>query len=167
MTTKHVSNQERTRSIALVGLVAALYVALTMTLPALAYGAVQLRLSEGLNHLAVFNKRYILALSIGVFIVNILSPMGIVDMVFGTLGTLVMTTMSYYSARYFHNIWIKLAVSTVIDTAMMWVVALELNLYAGAPFWITYGWVALGEFIALVIGAVIIGLIGKRVNLAR
>lgn len=164
---KEVSHRERTRSLALVGLVAALYVALTMGLPALAYGAVQLRFSEGLNHLAVFNKRYILALTIGVFIVNIFSPMGIVDMVFGTLGTLVMTTMSYYSTRHVHKLWVKLAMSTVIDTAMMWVVALELHLYAGAPFWLTYGWVALGEFVALTIGAVLIGMLSQRVNLAR
>ncbi len=87
------------RDISLIAVIAALYAVATVALPFASYGPFQLRFSEGFNHLVVFNKRYIIALTIGVFIANIWSPYGIVDMIVGTAGTLAMTTMSYFATR--------------------------------------------------------------------
>lgn len=52
----------RTRNITLTAIVAALYAAITLVIAPIGFGPVQLRLSEGLNHLSAWNKRYILAL---------------------------------------------------------------------------------------------------------
>jgi len=160
-------NHLRTREISLIGVVAALYVAITLLIAPMAYGQLQLRLSEGFNHLAVFNKRYIWALSIGVLIANMFSPLGIIDVIFGTLGTLVMTTISYFLTRKMKNVVKRLVVSTVIDTLMMWSVAVELYFVAKAPFWLTYGWVALGELVSLIFGAVLIYVLSKRMDLSK
>ena len=103
----------------------------------------------------VFNKRYIIALTIGVFIANIWSPYGIVDMIVGTAGTLAMTTMSYFATRKVKSVVKRLAISTIIDALMMWVVAAELY------------WTALGELAALIIGAIIFYLLSRRVDLEK
>ena len=123
--------------------------------------------SEGFNHLVVFNKRYIIALTIGVFIANIWSPYGIVDMIVGTAGTLAMTTMSYFATRKVKSVVKRLAISTIIDALMMRVVAAELYFMAKTPFWATFAWTALGELAALIIGAIIFYLLSRRVDLEK
>lgn len=153
------------RQLALIAVVAAIYVVVTTLIKPLSYGAIQFRVSEALNHLAVFNKRYIWALTLGVFIANMSSSLGPIDMIVGTLGTLVMTTMTYFATRRIKSLKFKLVVSTLIDTAMMWVVAAELYFVLKAPFWITFGTVAIGEFAALVLGAVLFYLINKYIDL--
>jgi uncharacterized membrane protein len=155
------------REVALISVIAAVYVAITYAIQPFAYGAFQFRVSEGLNHLAVFNKRYIWALTIGVFIANMFSPLGLPDMIFGTLGTLAMTTMAYFATRKVKSVVLKLVISTVIDTAMMWVVALELHLILHLPFWINFLYVAVGEFFSLAVGALLVYLINKRLDLAE
>jgi len=162
-----MQKQFKTKDTTMIAVISALYVVLTFIMPVPQYGAIQFRLSEGLNHLAVFNKRYIVAVTIGVFIVNMFSPLGMIDMLFGTLGTLTMTTMSYYATRHIDNVILKLVLSTVISTIMMWVVALELHLFAEAPFWITYGWVAVGEFVSLTLGGILIYGLSRRFDLTK
>lgn len=156
-----------TKDTTLIAVIGALYVVLTFIIPVPQYGAIQFRLSEGLNHLVVFNKRYIAAITIGVLIVNMFSPLGMIDMLFGTLQTLVMLTLSYYATRHIQHISAKLAISTLINTAMMWVIALELHLFAEAPFWLTYGWVAAGEFISLTLGAILMYGLSRRFDLTK
>lgn len=159
-------NSKRVYELTMMGVVAALYVVLTLMVSPFAFGAVQFRISEGLNHLAVFNKRYILAISVGVFIANTQSSLGVIDMVFGTLGTFAMLTISYYLTRHVKSVVKRLAISTVVDTLMMWCVAVELYFFAGLPFCATYGTVMLGEFVSLVLGAIVIYFINKRIDLA-
>ncbi|KRM36764.1 hypothetical protein FC83_GL002641 [Agrilactobacillus composti DSM 18527 = JCM 14202] len=149
-----------------IAVVAALYVAVTLLIAPLSYGAIQLRLAEGFNHLAVFNKRYIIALTIGCALANIVSPLGIIDIIFGSLGTLVMTSLSYFIAKRFKSVAARLMTSTIICTLMTFSVALELMVVNKLPFWPTYGTVALGEFVSLLIGAVVIYVVQKRVALS-
>lgn len=155
----------KTQQTALVAVVTAMYIAITMLVQPLAYGQVQMRLSEMFNHLVVFNKRYIWALTAGVFIVNIWSPLGAVDMVVGTLQTLVMTSIVYLITRKIESIKVRLAISTIFDVFMMWIIAAELHFVLHTPFWITYGWTAVGELISLVIGAILFYWISKYIDL--
>ena len=71
--------------------IAALYAALTYVASSvgLAYGAVQFRFSEALTVLAALTPAAIPGLTIGCFLANLGSPYGIVDIVCGTLATLV------------------------------------------------------------------------------
>ena len=66
-----------TRKLVRCGLVAALYVVLCMALQPLSFGAVQIRFAEALVLLPVFGAEYIVAVTLGCFLANLLgSPPG-------------------------------------------------------------------------------------------
>lgn len=76
------------------GVIAALYVILTVTLGQLAFGLalgpvfVQFRPAEALTVLPILFPEAVPALFIGVFLANLISQFGWIDMVFGSLLTL-------------------------------------------------------------------------------
>lgn len=78
------------RYIVTAALIAAAYATLTYLSAAfgIAYGNIQFRLSEALNVLAVFTPAAIPGLTLGCLLGNITSPFGIVDIIVGTLATL-------------------------------------------------------------------------------
>lgn len=78
-------------NMAYISTIAALYVVLTFisSILGLAYSGVQLRLSEMLTILPVFSPLAIPGLAIGCFIANLASPFGLIDVIFGTLSTLI------------------------------------------------------------------------------
>ncbi|HIW88997.1 MAG TPA: QueT transporter family protein [Candidatus Ligilactobacillus excrementipullorum] len=158
-------SQQAVSELTKTALVAALYVVLTVALLPLAYGPIQLRLSEMLNNLTVFNKRYIWAVTLGCLIANLWSSMGAIDVVFGTLGTVVMTSISWYLSQKTKSVPLKLCISVVVCTLMSWSVALELHLVSQAPFWWTFLTVGIGEFLATAIGAVATYLIAQHFDL--
>lgn len=72
-------------------MISALYVVLTLISASfgLAYAGFQLRLSEVLTVLPVFFPYSIPALTCGCFISNMASPLGLLDLIFGTLSTFI------------------------------------------------------------------------------
>lgn len=76
------------RKLAFSAAVAAVYAALTMCLAPISYGAVQFRISEALCILPFFFPYTTWGLYVGCLIANLLSPVGILDIVFGSLATL-------------------------------------------------------------------------------
>lgn len=76
------------RSLCTSAMIAAIYAALTMALPMLSYGPVQLRFSEALTVLPFFFPQAIPGLFLGCAIANILSTYGLIDVIFGSLATL-------------------------------------------------------------------------------
>ena len=66
--------------------VAALYVALCLGLAPFSYGAVQVRVAEALCLLPVFGAEYILGVTLGCALANLLGST-MVDVLFGTLAT--------------------------------------------------------------------------------
>ena len=155
------NTQSKVANLAKAGVVAGLYVAITLLLAPFSFGAVQLRLSE------LFNKRYIWAVTLGCAIANLTSPLGVVDVIFGSLGTLVMTSLSYYLTRNVESVPKKLAICVIICALMSWSVALELYFVSKAPFWMTYLTVGIGELISMAIGAIIVYGISKVVDLSE
>ena len=77
--------------------IAALYVALTYVSNALglAYGAIQFRLSEILTVLPVFTPAAIPGLTIGCILANITSPFGVIDIVCGSVASLLAALCTY------------------------------------------------------------------------
>ncbi len=86
-------------------MIAAIYAAATYlsAVFGIAYGNVQFRLSEALTILSVFTPAAIPGLTIGCIIGNITSPMGVVDIIFGSTATL----LAAISARTLRKITIK------------------------------------------------------------
>ena len=74
--------------------VAAIYVVLCMALQPLSYGAVQVRVAEALCLLPVFGAEYIVGVTLGCFLANLLGST-VVDVVFGTLATLLACLVTY------------------------------------------------------------------------
>ena len=84
-------NKKRIRLIVYSGVIAALYVVLTLPMAQFAFGPIQFRLAEVLTVLPAFAAGYIPGVSLGCFIANLLNPnnLGPVDIIFGTLATVI------------------------------------------------------------------------------
>ena len=83
-------NQQRVRFITLSAIIAALYVVLTLISAAfgLSSGVIQVRISESLCILAFFTPAAIPGMTIGCLVSNLITGANILDVVFGTLATL-------------------------------------------------------------------------------
>ena len=81
----------KTFKIAIAGMIAALYVALTWiaNLLGIASGAIQVRLSEALTILPVFTAAAVPGLTVGCVLANLLTGCAAWDVVFGSLATLI------------------------------------------------------------------------------
>ena len=74
--------------------IAAVYVVVCLVLAPFSYGAVQVRVAEALCLLPVFGAEYIVGVTLGCFLANLLGST-VVDMVFGTLATLLACLVTY------------------------------------------------------------------------
>lgn len=76
-----------TRDLTLAAVLAAVYAALTITLPVPQYGAVQIRFAEALTVLPFLFPAATPGLFVGCIIANLFSPF-VLDVVFGSMATL-------------------------------------------------------------------------------
>lgn len=145
------NNQEKISSARIVKLaaVAAIYVVLTYALGFMSYGNIQFRVAEALMLLCFYKKDYGISLTVGCFIANIFSPMMLMDMVFGTLATVLAVLLIYISP----NIYVA-SLAPVLTNAV--IVGIELTISFNTPFWINALEVAAGEFVCVCIVGVIV-----------
>lgn len=78
-----------TRNLITAAVVGALYAVLTMVLAPISYGALQFRVSEVLCILPFFMPSTAWGLFVGCIVANLMSTAGILDVVFGSLATLI------------------------------------------------------------------------------
>lgn len=154
---------KKTRMLALNGIVAALYVALCLVVAPVASGAIQFRVSEGLNHLVVFNKKLMWGVLAGVIIYNGLfsSPL---DVLFGGGQTFLALGATALISRFVTSIKMRMVWNVVFFTISMFMIAIMLKLTIGLPFWATYGTTALSEFIIMTLSAPVMFIIGQKIN---
>lgn len=74
--------------------IAAVYVVLCLALAPFSYGAVQVRIAEALCLLPVFGAEYIVGVTLGCFLANLLGST-VIDVVFGTLATMLACLVTY------------------------------------------------------------------------
>ena len=74
--------------------IAALYVVLCLVLQPFSYGAVQVRVAEAFCLLPVFGTEYIIGVTLGCFLANLLGST-VIDVIFGTLATLLACVVTY------------------------------------------------------------------------
>ena len=77
------------------GLIAAMYAALTLAIPAASFGMGQFRVSEMLTILPVFTPAAIPGLTLGCFLSNLASPLGPIDWICGSAATLLAAVAGY------------------------------------------------------------------------
>ena len=137
------------------GLIGASYAAATIVIFPLSYGPIQMRLSEVMVFLAFYNRKFIPGLTLGCLVANIPSTLGAMDMVFGTISTLIVTIlMSKLQNRYLGALVGALVTGIIIG----W----ELHLAFGITFAINAFYVFGGEAVVLMVGAFLFGIIEKN-----
>lgn len=139
-----MKERNRIHQIIRLAIITALYVTLTIVLSFMSFGDIQFRIAEVLLFLCFFRKDYGIALILGCAIANFFSPLGIIDVVFGTLAT----AISVFLIMKSKNIFIA-SLFPVIFNAVL--VGLELHLVLGLPLLVSMATVALGEAVVVVV----------------
>ncbi|ELC8441355.1 QueT transporter family protein [Clostridium perfringens] len=144
-------------------LIAALYATLTIALAPISYSGVQFRVSEMMVLLAFYKSDYIIGLTLGCFIANILGPNGTVDVVLGTFATFISVWAIYLTGKYIKgkkSIWIASIWPTIFNGL---IIGWMLNYVYGLPLVLSMGQVALGEFVIItIIGVPLFNFINKK-----
>ena len=163
------------RDMVQIAIVAAIYIALTIIPPfnVISFGAYQFRISEMMNFMAFYNRKYIIGVTIGCMIANLFSPLWI-DVFVGGGSTLVFLTLgvvlfSKVKPGYLLNGWLRkdFFLFSIFFSISMVTIAIELNIVTGAPFLPTWFTTAIGECASLLVGAILIDKISKRIDLTQ
>ena len=141
----------RTKDLAVISIYAALYAALVVALGAFSYGPVQVRVADSmLAAVPLLGIPGVLGHTLGVFISNIFSTAGLLDLL-NTIPSFVMSFMIYYVYKRTQNdytvIVTFIAYSVVIGTTVGWMLSYLYSL----PLLPTIGYVAIGNIIATVL----------------
>lgn len=156
------------KTLAVNGILAALYIAVSFFVQPFGFTNIQFRVSEMFNHLVIFNKKYIFGIVIGVFLTNLLfSPLGVYDLIFGVAQSVIALLITIASAKFIKNIWLRMFVNTIVFTFTMFIIAFELKLALGLPFFLTWFTVAVGEFVVMAVGAPVVYYLNKRIGFDR
>lgn len=146
------------RRLAFSALVAAVYAALTMALGFMSYNGIQFRVAEALCVLPFFFPCTTWGLFIGCLIANIISPAGILDVVFGSLATLLCCLFAAalgrkgdYSSplrRFLVCLGPVLSNAVIVGTVLAFTIA-DPGMGFGAAFALFGAQVALGEAVIM------------------
>ena len=123
------------------GIIAAVYAALTLITPIFSYGVGQVRISEALCVLPCFTPAAIPGLFVGCALANLGSPFGIIDIVCGSIASL----LAAYATSKVKNKWLAPLPSVLLNGL---IVGLMLSQALGYPWWAAILYVAGGQAIA-------------------
>ena len=146
------------KQVAFSGIIAALYVVLTMLAAALglASGAIQVRLSEALTILPVFTAAAVPGLAVGCVLANLITGCAAWDVVFGSLATLLGAIGTRLLKRHPLLAWIPPVISNmaIIPIVLMKVYGVDSvevfgSVFNGNSLWIMLVvTIGIGEIIA-------------------
>ncbi len=111
-------NQKRVRFVTLSAVIAAMYVVLTLVSAVfgLSSGVIQVRISEALCVLVTLTPAAIPGLCVGCFLANIITAANVLDVVFGTLATLLGAIGGYLLRK--HE-WAATLPTVIANTAII------------------------------------------------
>lgn len=129
-------------------MVAALYAVITWAVSPIAYGPLQLRLSEVLKSLVIWEPHLIAAFVIGNFLSNLLSPFaGPWELIFMPFANLVGATLCYLIGR--RSPWAGAAIYALVIAAA---VSFILSILIRAPFTVLFPSLLASEAMLIVAG---------------
>ena len=171
------TTSQHVRFLAVTGLIAGLYAALTLVLAPLSFGPVQCRVAEALTILAAYTPAAIPGLTIGCVISNLVgltmgaNVAGALDILLGTLATGIAAWLSYVLRRYrFKGLPVLSSLPPVITNAL--IVGTELAVVL-VPDLTVYGWlgwvgsVAAGQVIACMGGGLLLAGLMQKTGFSR
>lgn len=153
-----MNKRSRIHQIIRLAIITALYVTLTIVLSFMSYGNIQFRIAEILILLCFFKKDYGIALILGCAIANFFSPLGIIDVIFGTLATAISVLFVMKSK----NLMIASLFPVIFNGI---IVGLELYYVLSFPLLLSMASVAIGEaVVVMVLGNLIFFKLKKNAN---
>ncbi|ACK42763.1 MULTISPECIES: QueT transporter family protein [Dictyoglomus] len=151
----------RSKKVAKIALYAASYSVLTVILSPISYGPIQVRISEFMTLFPFIDKLAIPGLFIGCAIANLFSPAGWIDVIFGSLFTLI----AAYLTRKMPNVYLSPIPPILINA---FGVSLYLHLFFKLPYLLNVLYIGVGETIATyIIGLPILLYIFRNENLKK
>ncbi|MCT4605515.1 MAG: QueT transporter family protein [Marinisporobacter sp.] len=132
---------KKTNYLVQAALIGAIYVVFTVLFAPYSYGPIQVRISEALTVLPMFTPAAIPGLYVGCIVANIYGGGGIIDIVFGSLATLIAAYLSYKMPKK----WLVPMPPVIVNGI---IVGFILNYIYDAPLLATMGWVTVGQLIA-------------------
>ncbi len=101
------------------GVIAAIYVGLTYALAPISFGQLQFRVAEGLSVLPILYPEAVPALFVGCLLANIIGPYGILDIVLGSLTTLLAAVLTRVSRKSIIAYFWPIALNALIVSAYL------------------------------------------------
>ena len=153
----------RVKYITQAAMIAAVYVVLTLFISAfnLASGAIQIRISEALTVLPAFTPAAIPGLFIGCLISNLLSGRMLLDVIFGSLATLLGACGTYLLRKWK---WV-VSVPPILSNALIvpFVLAYVYHIPGGVPYFMVT--VGIGQILSCgVLGMIVYKILAKYRN---
>ena len=150
--------ENKTRNLVFSALIAAIYVVLTLLLRPISYGPIQFRVSEALCVLPYFTPAAIPGVFIGCLISNLLRGAVVMDIVFGSLATLIGAIGSWLLRR---NRWLVSLPPILSNTLIIpWV--LKFAYGSEDLVWYMMITIGIGEILAIgVLGQLLISVLAK------
>lgn len=155
---------KKLRFITKTALIAALYAALTLLLAPFSFGILQFRLSEVLTVLPMFTFSAVPGLTIGCLLANFIGSGQWIDIVFGTMATLLAALCSYFFRK---NKWL-VPLPPVVFNALIVGTYLYLLAPSEATLLLSIGSIGFSEMvITYVFGIPLISILEKQKNRLR
>ena len=144
MTISALENQSLSFRISLSSIIAAVYAVLTVLLMPIGYSWVQVRVSEMLTPLPLkLGAPAVVGLTIGCFLANLMSPIGLPDLVFGPLLTFFAAMLSW---KMSFNRKILACIYPIVVNAIG--VSVYVSIFYGVPYLASVLMIGLGESIS-------------------
>ena len=144
------------KNIALNGIIAALYAAVTIACAPLSYSFMQFRFSELLNLFVFFNPTTTLGLTLGCLIANLVSTVGPWDILLGTLTTFVSCILMIIYSKFIKNLFTSGLIPCLLNALVVpftiylsCLGTLDEFLLEPEIYFMMFGWVFLGEFVCI------------------
>ena len=129
-------------------LIAAVYAALTIWLAPISFGQQQIRVAEALAILPAFTPAAVPGLFIGCALANTVSFMGLPDLIFGSLATLISAQLTYMISKALieREVWLQavlLPLPAVVINAV--IIGIMLSALLTIPLWMAMFGVLVGQ----------------------
>jgi uncharacterized membrane protein len=146
-------NSKKTLFITQASVIAALYAVLVLVFQFSSFGPVQFRVAEALTVLPFFTPAAIPGLAIGCFISNLISGADVLDIIFGSLATLIAAFLSYKLRKYKFLV----PIPPILVNALVVPLVLKFAYFEVDPIPVMMVSVGAGQFVAAgVIGLVLL-----------
>ena len=131
------------------GIIAAIYVALTLVFAPISFGSMQVRIAEALTILPLFTPAAIPGLFIGCVIANIIGGGVVIDVVFGSIATLIGAILGY---KLRNNRWL-VPIPAILSNTIIIPFVLKYGYDVNVPLLLQAVYIFVGE----VIGCYVLG----------